>query len=130
MRTVVSEKWAATGALSAPARPSAASADRRPIANIKPRLRMTALYFLANSLNCLVAGSSTRAAIAAGHFTKYGDGAVDIQPLGRLLKRQVRSMARDLGVPAPIIARVPNEGLWTDQTDEHELGFSDDELDR
>jgi NAD+ synthase len=107
-----------------------AAADRRPLANIKPRLRMTALYFLANSLNCLVAGTSSRAAIAAGHFTKYGDGGVDMQPLGRLLKREVRSMARDLGVPAQIIARAPSAGLWVGQTDEEELGFTYDELDR
>jgi NAD+ synthase len=106
------------------------SVDRRPIANIKPRLRMTALYFLANSLNCLVAGTSNRAAIAAGHFTKYGDGGVDLQPLGRLLKREVRSMARDLGVPAQIITRVSSPGLWIGQTDEEELGFTYDELDR
>jgi NAD+ synthase len=91
---------------------------------------MTALYFLANSLNCLVAGTSNRAAIAAGQFTKHGDGGVDLLPIGRLLKREVRSMARDLGVPAQIIARVPSAGLWIGQTDEEELGFSYDELDR
>jgi NAD+ synthase len=91
---------------------------------------MTTLYFLANSLNYLVAGTSNRAAIAAGHFTKHGDGGVDILPLGRLLKREVRSLARDLGVPAQIITRVPSAGLWMGQTDEEELGFSYDELDR
>jgi NAD+ synthase len=121
---------AALKALPASMRQPPASFDRRPIANIKPRLRMTALYFLANSLNYLVAGTSNRAAIAAGHFTKYGDGGVDIQPIGRLLKREVRSMARDLGVPPPILARVPGAGLWIGQTDEEELGFSYDELDR
>src|SRR5262245_45227017 len=121
---------AAIRMLPAPMRQSAASADRRPIANIKPRLRMTALYFLANSLNYLVAGTSNRAAIAAGHFTKHGDGGVDIQPLGRLLKREVRSMARDLGVPAQILARAPSAGLWMGQSDEEELGFKYDELDR
>lgn len=121
---------AAVKALPAGVRTSPASADRRPIANIKPRLRMAALYFLSNSLNHLVAGTSNRAAIAAGHFTKYGDGGVDILPLGRLLKRDVRSLARDLGVPAKIIARVPSAGLWMGQTDEEELGFSYDELDR
>ena len=104
--------------------------DRRPIANIKPRLRMTALYFLANSLNYLVAGTSNRAALAAGHFTKHGDGGVDIQPLGRLLKREVRSMARDLGVPAQILARVTSAGPGMGQSDEEELGFGYEELDR
>src|SRR5262245_20003897 len=66
--------------------------DRRPIASIKPRLRMTALYFLADSLRYLVAGTTNRTAIAAGHFTKYGDSGVDLLPLGRLLKREVRSL--------------------------------------
>jgi len=104
--------------------------DRRPLANIKPRLRMTALYILANSLNYLVAGTTNRTALAAGQFTKYGDGGVDMLPLGRLLKREVRSLARDLGVPPRIIARVPSAGLWIGQTDEEELGCTYDELDR
>jgi NAD+ synthase len=111
-------------------RQPAGSVSRDPTASIKPRLRMTALYFLANSLNYLVAGTSNRSAIAAGHFTKYGDAGVDIQPLGRLLKREIRSMAKDLGVPARIIARTPSAGLRAGQTDEEELGFSYDELDR
>jgi len=121
---------AAIRMLPAPMRQAASSTERHPIANIKPRLRMTALYFLANSLNYLVAGTSNRAAIAAGHFTKHGDGGVDIQPIGRLLKREVRSMARDLGVPAQILARAPAAGLWMGQSDQEELGFSYDELDR
>jgi NAD+ synthase len=127
---LMARSQAAMKTLPAGARKPSAPADRRPIANIKPRLRMTTLYFLANSLNYLVAGTSNRAAIAAGHFTKYGDGGVDILPLGRLLKRDVRSLARDLGVPAQIITRVPSAGLWIGQTDEEELGFSYDELDR
>ena len=121
---------AAFKTLPAPMRQSQASADRTPIANIKQRLRMTALYFLADSLHYLVAGTNSRAAIAAGHFTKHGDGGVDIQPLGRLLKREVRSMARDLGVPAQILARVSGAGLWMGENDKEELGFSYDELDR
>jgi NAD+ synthase len=126
---LIAGSQAALNALPAAARKSPA-ADRRLIANIKPRLRMTALYFLAESLNCLVAGTSSRASIAAGHFTKYGDGGVDILPLGRLLKRDVRSLARDLGVPAQIIARAPSAGVWMRQTDEEELGVTYDELDR
>jgi len=116
--------------LPATVRKSQASPDRRPIANIESRLRMTALYCLADSLNYLVAGTSSRAAIAAGHFTKYGDSGVDLVPLGRLLKRDVRSLARDLGVPAQIIARAPSAGLWAGHTPEAEPGFSYDELDR
>jgi NAD+ synthase len=106
------------------------TADRRALANIKPRLRMTALYGLANSLNYLVAGTTNRSALAAGQLIKYGDGGGDMLPLGRLLKREVRALARDLGVPATIIARVPSAGLWIGQTDEEELGCTYDELDR
>jgi NAD+ synthase len=108
----------------------ASTTDRRPLADIKPRLRMTTLYALANRLNYLVAGTTNRSALAAGQFTKYGDGGVDMLPLGRLLKREVRALARDLGVPAQIIARVPSAGLWIGQTDEEELGCTYDELDR
>jgi NAD+ synthase len=127
---LIAGSQAAMKALPAPVQKSLASADRRAIANITPRLRMTALYVLADSLNYLVAGTSSRAAIAAGQFTKYGDGGVDILPLGRLLKRDVRSLARDLSVPAQIIARVPSAGQWVGQIDEEELGFKYEELDR
>src|SRR5215203_3028901 len=65
---------------------------RVPLANIKPRLRMTALYYLANTLNYLVAGTGNRSELAVGYFTKSGDGGVDLLPLGRLTKRQVRGM--------------------------------------
>jgi NAD+ synthase len=114
---------------SLPTQLRALSFDRRPTANIQSRLRMTALYVLADSLKCLVVGTSSRAAIASGRFTKYSDGGVDLQPIGRLSKREVRSMARDLSVPAQIIARVPS-GPSAGHIDEKELGFSDDELDR
>ena len=65
-----------------------------PLANVKPRLRMTALYFIANSLNYLVAGTGNRAELTIGYFTKYGDGGVDLLPIGGLLKTEVRAMAR------------------------------------
>ena len=106
------------------------AADRRPLANIKPRLRMTALYALANNLTYLVAGTTNRSSLAAGQLTKYGDGGVDMLPLGRLLRREVRSLARDLAVPAKIMGRAPSAGLWIGQTDEEELGCTYDELDR
>ena len=64
-----------------------------PDANIKPRLRMTSLYFIANSLNYLVAGTGNRSELLLGYFTKYGDGGVDLLPIGRLLKSEVRALA-------------------------------------
>src|SRR6185503_9560857 len=71
-----------------------------PDANVKPRLRMASLYFIANSLNYLVAGTGNRSEILLGYFTKYGDGGVDLLPIARLLKSDVRALATELGVPA------------------------------
>jgi NAD+ synthase len=99
-----------------------------PEANIKPRLRMTSLYFIANSLNYLVVGTGNRSEIALGYYTKYGDGGCDLLPIGALLKSEVRTLARDLGVPAPIIDKAPSAGLWIGQTDEAEMGFTYDDL--
>jgi NAD+ synthase len=99
-------------------------------ANIKARLRMLTLYYFANQLNYLVVGSGNRDELAIGYFTKYGDGGVDIQPLGSLLKSRVKELAQFLSIPRPIIDKPPSAGLWEGQTDEGELGFSYDELDR
>ena len=103
---------------------------RRPLANVKPRLRMTALYFLANGLGYLVAGTGNRSELSIGYFTKHGDGGCDLLPIGRLLKSEVRSLARELKVPSTIIERTPSAGLWLGQTDEQEMGFTYAELER
>jgi NAD+ synthase len=99
-------------------------------ANLKTRLRMVTLYYMARQLNYIVAGSSNRSEITIGYFTKYGDGGVDIMPLGNLVKGQVRELARFLGIPQPIIDKPPSAGLWEGQTDETEMGFSYETLDR
>jgi NAD+ synthase len=99
-------------------------------ANLKARLRMLTLYYFANRLNYLVVGSGNRDELAVGYFTKYGDGGVDIQPLGSLLKSRVKELAQFLSIPRPIIDKPPSAGLWEGQTDEEELGLSYDELDR
>lgn len=99
-------------------------------ANLKVRLRMAILYYLANQLKYMVVGSSNRSELAVGYFTKYGDGGVDIMPLGNLLKSQVRRLSGFLGIPREIIDKPPTAGLWPGQTDEGELGFSYDDLDR
>jgi len=108
---------------------AAAGASRMAQANLKARLRMLTLYYFANRLNYMVVGSSNRDELSIGYFTKYGDGGVDIQPLGNLLKGQVRELAQFLGVPRPIINKPPSAGLWEGQTDEEELGLGYDELD-
>jgi NAD+ synthase len=99
-------------------------------ANVKPRLRMTALYFIANSWNYLVAGTGNRSELAVGYFTKYGDGGADLLPIGHLLKREVYELARELRVPPAVIDRPPSASLWLGQTDEEEMGFSYAELER
>jgi NAD+ synthase len=95
-----------------------------PDANLKPRLRMASLYFFANALNYLMAGTGNRSEVILGYFTKFGDGGVDLLPIGGLLKSEVRTLAFELGVPARIIEKPPSAGLWVDQTDEAEMGFS------
>lgn len=99
-------------------------------ANLKPRLRMLTLYYLANRLGYLVVGTGNRSEISVGYFTKYGDGGVDILPLGNLVKGQVRELASHLGIPNEIIEKPPSAGLWEGQTDENEMGLTYEELDR
>jgi NAD+ synthase len=98
-------------------------------ANLKPRLRMATLYYLAQSRNYLVAGTGNRAELMVGFFTKYGDGGVDIEPLGALYKHEVRALASVLGLPRAIIERTPSPGLWPGQTDEGEMGITYAEID-
>ncbi|NLY88294.1 MAG: NAD(+) synthase [Firmicutes bacterium] len=98
--------------------------------NIKPRLRMIALYHWAARLNYLVVGTSNRSERAIGYFTKYGDGGVDLLPLGNLVKTEVRALARCLGIPEKIINKPPSAGLWEGQTDEGQLGLTYEDLDR
>jgi NAD+ synthase len=98
-------------------------------ANLRPRLRMAALYYFANQFNYLVCGTGNKSELLAGYFTKYGDGGVDILPIAGLLKKDVRTLARELDIPAPIITKAPSAGLWPGQTDEGEMGITYNELD-
>jgi NAD+ synthase len=99
-------------------------------ANLKARLRMATLYFIAQSKgNCLVAGTGNRAELAIGYFTKYGDGGVDFEPIGMLYKSEVREIARVLNIPNKIIEKPPSPGLWPGQTDEGEIGLTYDTID-
>ena len=94
------------------------------LANVKPRLRMTTLYYYAAKNNYLVVGTDNWSELKVGYFTKYGDGGIDIGPLGRLVKTEVRELASHLGIPEKIINKAPSAGLWQDQTDEQEMGIS------
>ncbi|MBC7249527.1 MAG: NAD+ synthase [Anaerolineae bacterium] len=98
-------------------------------ANLKPRLRMATLYFLANARNYLVAGTGNKSELMVGYFTKWGDGGCDLLPLGGLYKTHVWDLACELGIPEEIISRPPTAGLWPGQTDEGEMGITYAELD-
>ncbi|MBA7468128.1 NH(3)-dependent NAD(+) synthetase [subsurface metagenome] len=98
--------------------------------NKMARERMSILYDWALVLRGLVLGTSNKTELSMGYFTKYGDGGVDLEPLGGLYKTQVRQLAKYLGVPQSIIRRRPSAGLWSGQTDEGELGINYEELDK
>jgi len=99
-------------------------------ANVKPRLRMIAWYYLAQAHNYLVLGAGNKTEITVGYFTKFGDSGVDLLPVGDLTKTQVWELARELGVPQEVVERSPTAGLWPGQTDEREMGITYAELDR
>lgn len=98
--------------------------------NTKARLRMIALYAVANEMNYLVAGTGNKSELDVGYFTKYGDGGVDIEPLGNYYKGEVYKMA-DLmpEIPQNVKVKAPSADLWGGQTDEDELGMPYDVLD-
>ena len=101
-----------------------------PLANLKSRLRMAMLYFLANRDNLLVCGTTNKTEWLTGYYTKYGDGGVDIEPIVDAWKTDVRRMAAHLEIPQAIIDKPPTAGLWQGQTDEAELGMTYAELDK
>ena len=92
--------------------------------NLKARTRMCILYYHANLMRRMVVGTGNKTELLLGYFTKYGDGGVDIEPIGGLYKTQVRALSRYVGVPDRIIEKAPTAGLWPGQTDEGELGIT------
>jgi len=104
-------------------------ADRVPLGNLRARIRMCTLYYYANKLNYLVLGTTDRSEWLIGYFTKYGDGAVDVEPIMILYKSQVRRLAAHLGVPERIAFKPSSPGLWPGHMAEAELGVTYDQVD-
>ncbi|MFZ1023893.1 MAG: NAD+ synthase [Thermoplasmata archaeon] len=98
--------------------------------NVKARVRMILNYATAREVGFRVAGTGNKSEILLGYFTKYGDGGVDLVPIGDLYKTEVRELAQRLELPGPIRERAPTAGLWEGQTDEGELGVAYAEIDR
>ncbi len=98
-------------------------------ANVRPRMRMTTLYYVANMVKGVVLGTGNKSEAMIGYFTKYGDGGVDLFPIIDLYKFEVRAVAAYIGVPQSVIDRPPTAGLWQGQTDEDEIGLTYAQLD-
>lgn len=100
------------------------------MANTRSRLRMTTLYQYAGTHKMLVAGTGNKVEdFGIGFYTKYGDGGVDISPIGDLMKSEVYKLGRHLGVIEEILTAAPTDGLHSDgRTDEDQIGATYDEL--
>jgi NAD+ synthase len=98
--------------------------------NKMARERMTILFDHSARLDGLVLGTSNKTELLLGYGTLYGDMASAVNPLGDLYKTQVRQLARHVKVPMAIVEKEPSADLWAGQTDEQELGFTYEEVDR
>lgn len=105
-------------------------ADRVRRGNKMARERMTILYDYSAKLRALVLGTSNKTELLLGYGTLYGDMASALNPLGDLYKTHIRGLARHLGVPPAISGKAPSADLWAGQTDEAELGFTYEDVDR
>jgi NAD+ synthase len=98
--------------------------------NIMARARMIILYDQSAAFNGLVVGTGNKTELLLGYSTLYGDSACALNPIGDLYKTQVRQLARALGVPEAIVDKAPSADLWVGQTDEDELGFTYEMVDK
>lgn len=98
--------------------------------NLLARMRMSLIYYHANLLNRIVIGTGDKSEFMLGYFTKYGDGGVDIAPIGDLFKTQIRILAKKLDVPNNIIKKKSSPRLWKDHDAEDELEMTYDEVDK
>ena len=97
--------------------------------NIAPRLRMTTLYAIAQSVNGRVSNNCNLSEDYVGYSTRWGDSVGDFAPLANLTVTEVKAIGYELGLPEDFIEKVPSDGLCG-KTDEDNLGFSYDTLDR
>jgi len=103
--------------------------DRTAAGNVRVRTRAVLNYYVANVENRIVLGTGNRSEAMTGYFTKYGDQAVDCNPIGDLYKQQVRQLAAHVGVPHELVMQTPTAEMWAGQTDEEEMGLNYDHLD-
>ena len=102
---------------------SGVKASRQTVVNLPPRIRMSTLYALSQSMNGRVANTCNLSEDWVGYSTRYGDAAGDFSPLGKLTVQEVKAVGKHLGLPLHLVDKVPSDGL-TDRTDEDNLGFT------
>ena len=100
------------------------------MANIAPRLRMLTLYAIAHAEGRIVAGTGNASEAYVGYFTKWGDGAYDLNPIADLTVGEIYEFLEYLGCPRSIIEKAPSAGLFEGQTDEAEMGVSYADIDK
>jgi NAD+ synthase len=103
--------------------------SRQTIINMPPRLRMTTLYAVSQSLNGRVANTCNLSEDWVGYSTRYGDAAGDFAPLGGLTVQEVKAIGKELGLPIDLVEKTPSDGL-SGKSDEDNLGFTYSVLDR
>ncbi|WP_435333938.1 NAD+ synthase [Haloarchaeobius sp. TZWWS8] len=106
-----------------------ADESRTAVGNARARVRGVVNYYVANEENRIVLGTGNKAEAMTGYFTKYGDQAVDCNPIGNLYKQQVRQLASYLGAADDLAEKVATAELWADQTDADEMGVDYDTVD-
>lgn len=97
--------------------------------NLPPRIRMSVLYAVSQSLNGRVVNTCNLSEDWVGYSTRYGDAAGDFSPMANLTVTEVKEIGRVLGLPDVLVDKVPIDGLCG-KTDEENLGFTYAELDR
>ena len=125
---IVSAAAAAAGM--SPTTHQASTSEQIRFGNLMARSRMLIVYDWAKKLPALVCGTENKSEHYLGYFTRFGDAACDLEPIAHLYKTEVRSLAASLGIPDQIITKPPSAGLWFDQTDETELGFTYNQADQ
>lgn len=98
--------------------------------NVMARMRMITLFDMSAKYGGIVLGTSNKTELMLGYGTWYGDLASAINPIGDLYKTQVWKLSEYLEIPEKVIKKQPTADLWEDQTDEKELGFTYDEVDK
>jgi len=105
-------------------RPANEDLDKVRLGNIMARVRMVALFDYAKELSALVLGTENKSEHYLGYYTRFGDEASDIEPLRNLYKTEVYRLAEHLEIPKEIRDATPTAGLWPEQTDEGQFGFT------